>query len=173
MCFCFHRKWIGLIPERLKWYALLQFVNDSPQDRHKPNWMAAISSFSYPEWILCFNNLTSDLTFFFQGIMVCIFCVYLSVEFRESFRRYWMKWRYGILIETVRTNLACFLNIFLWDYHKSMPCFLIVSMFRFHCLKKWHKGFQSATKFRGGVLPHMDYTGMFRLTGCGFCPLCP
>lgn len=35
-----------------------------------------------------------------QGIMVCIFCVYLSVEFRESFRRYWMKWRYGILIET-------------------------------------------------------------------------
>ena len=39
--------------------------------------------------------------------MVCIFCVYLSVEFRESFRRYWMKWRYGILIETVRTNLAC------------------------------------------------------------------
>ena len=44
--------------------------------------------------------------------MVCIFCVYLSVEFRESFRRYWMKWRYGILIETVRTNLACFLNSF-------------------------------------------------------------
>ena len=44
--------------------------------------------------------------------MVCIFCVYLSVEFRESFRRYWMKWRYGILIETVSTNLACFLNIF-------------------------------------------------------------
>ena len=43
--------------------------------------------------------------------MICIFCVYLSVEFRESFRRYWMKWRYGILIETVRTNLACFLNI--------------------------------------------------------------
>ena len=43
--------------------------------------------------------------------MVCIFCVYLSVEFRESFRRYWMKWRYGILIETVRTNLARFLNI--------------------------------------------------------------
>jgi len=35
-----------------------------------------------------------------QGIMVCIFCVYLSMEFRESFRRYWMKWRYGMLIET-------------------------------------------------------------------------
>lgn len=35
-----------------------------------------------------------------QGIMVCIVFVYLSVEFRESFRRHWMKWRYGILIDT-------------------------------------------------------------------------
>ena len=34
--------------------------------------------------------------------MVCIFCVYLSVEFREALKRHWMKWRYGILIETVR-----------------------------------------------------------------------
>lgn len=35
-----------------------------------------------------------------QGIMVCIFCVFASVEFRESLRRYWMKWRYGIKVET-------------------------------------------------------------------------
>ncbi|KAJ7391747.1 Hormone receptor domain [Desmophyllum pertusum] len=35
-----------------------------------------------------------------QGVMVCIFCVFLSVEFREALRRRWMKWRYGILIDT-------------------------------------------------------------------------
>jgi len=35
-----------------------------------------------------------------QGIMVCIFCVFLSSEFREALKRHWMKWRYGIEIET-------------------------------------------------------------------------
>ncbi|XP_078376689.1 vasoactive intestinal polypeptide receptor 1-like isoform X2 [Oculina patagonica] len=35
-----------------------------------------------------------------QGVMVCIFCIYLSSEFREALRRHWMKWRYGILIDT-------------------------------------------------------------------------
>lgn len=36
----------------------------------------------------------------FQGIMVCIFFVYMSGEFRESLKRKWMRWRYGILLET-------------------------------------------------------------------------
>lgn len=171
MCFCFHRKWIGLIRERLKWYAL-QFVKNSPQDRHKPNWMAAISTFSYPEWILCVNNLTSNLTFFFQGIMICIFCVYLSVEFRESFRRYWMKWRYGILIETVRTNLACFLNISKTT-KKAWLFFLLFICSVFIAWKNDVRVFNQPQSSRGGVLPYMDYTGIFLLTGYGFCPPCP
>lgn len=172
MCFCFHRKWIGLIRKRLKWYALLQFVKDSPQGRHKPNWMPAISSFSYPEWILCFHNLTSNLTFFFQGIMICIFCVYLSVEFRESFKRYWMKWRYGILIETVRTNLACFLNI-LKTTTKACHVFWLFLCCVFIAWKNDIRVFNQPQSSGGGVLPYMDYTGMLRLTGYDFCPLCP
>ncbi|XP_074624642.1 uncharacterized protein LOC141882582 isoform X3 [Acropora palmata] len=36
----------------------------------------------------------------FQGILVCIFFVFLSAEFRGSLRRKWMQWRYGILEET-------------------------------------------------------------------------
>ncbi|XP_029207822.2 parathyroid hormone/parathyroid hormone-related peptide receptor-like isoform X2 [Acropora millepora] len=35
-----------------------------------------------------------------QGILVCIFFVFLSAEFRGSLRRKWMQWRYGILEET-------------------------------------------------------------------------
>jgi len=35
-----------------------------------------------------------------QGIMVCIFCVFLSSEFHEALKRHWMKWRYGIEIDT-------------------------------------------------------------------------
>lgn len=50
------------------------------------------------------NNPSYDyfvaIVYPFQGIMVCIFCVFLSVEFREALKRRWMKWRYGILIET-------------------------------------------------------------------------
>ncbi|XP_027052451.1 parathyroid hormone/parathyroid hormone-related peptide receptor-like isoform X1 [Pocillopora damicornis] len=50
------------------------------------------------------NNPSYDyfvaIAYPFQGIMVCIFCVFLSAEFREALKRRWMKWRYGILIET-------------------------------------------------------------------------
>lgn len=42
------------------------------------------------------------LYFFFQGVMVCIFCIFLSSEFREALRKHWMKWRYGIVLDTVR-----------------------------------------------------------------------
>ena len=35
------------------------------------------------------------------------------------------------------------------DYHRSMPCFAIVSMSHFDCVKKWHSGCQPATKSRG------------------------
>ena len=49
------------------------------------------------------------------------------------------------------------------DYHKSMPRFLIVSMFRFHCLKNDIRVFHQPQS-SGGVLPYMDCTGMFRWT---------
>ena len=43
--------------------------------------------------------------------MVCIFCVFLSEEFREALKRRWMKWRYGILIETVGCNISPLIRI--------------------------------------------------------------
>ena len=46
--------------------------------------------------------ISSLSLFFFKGILVCIFFVFLSAEFRRSLRRKWMQWRYGIVEETVR-----------------------------------------------------------------------